>query len=52
MCEGDAVCVGALKNNTFGNRVTLKGLKARPELNGFTGRCRVWLADNHDGRYQ
>jgi hypothetical protein len=32
VCDND-------KDTAFGNRVMLKGLKSRPELNGSTGRC-------------
>jgi len=35
-------------NSLLGKRVCLSGLKARPELNGRTGRVFVW--DEHKGR--
>ena len=35
-------------NSLLGKRVCISGLKARPELNGRTGRVFVW--DEHKGR--
>jgi hypothetical protein len=37
------------EDTAFGHRVILKGLKARPDLNGSTGRCGVWTDKD---RYQ